>query len=114
MIDFGFVWVDHLLPIFHSPVLMCQSPIQSLPPMPCTEKRPFALLYSHHASFLQCMTHSPCREGLVDDVGKWFFKLASIFCLSRNDEMMGMVLCAMRDLRYSNNQTQTQCLDRRR
>src|SRR5579859_1121284 len=83
---------------------MCQSPIQSLPPLPCTEKRPFSLLYSHHASFLQCMTHSPCRERLVDDVAKWFCKLASIFSLSRNDKMMSMVYVGRRKLRRTTPQ----------
>ena len=58
--------------------------------MPFTEKRLFLLLYSHHASFLQSMMNSLYGERLVDDVGKWFGKLASIFSLSRIDKMLSM------------------------
>ena len=34
--------------------------------------------------------NSLCREGLVDDIGKWVGKLASIFSLSRIDKMLSM------------------------
>jgi hypothetical protein len=66
--------------------------------MPFAEKRPFSLLYSHHTSFLQVTTNSSWREGFVDDVCKWFGKLASIAGLSRIDKMLSMVYVGRRKL----------------
>ena len=42
--------------------------------------------------------NSSCGEGLVDNVGKWFGKLASIFSLSRIDKMLSMVYVGRRKL----------------
>ena len=66
--------------------------------MPFTEKRPFSLLYRHHASFLQGMTNSAWRERLVDNVGKWFGELGSIFSLSSIDKMFSIVYISRRKL----------------
>ena len=38
------------------------------------------------------------REGLVNDVGKWFGMLASIFSLSRIDKMLSIVYVGRRKL----------------
>src|SRR5256885_16287960 len=66
--------------------------------MPFTEKRPFSLLYRHHASFLQGTTNSAWRERLVDNVGKWFGELGSIFQPSSIDKMFSIVYISMRKL----------------
>ena len=42
--------------------------------------------------------NSSCGEGLVDNVGKWFGELASIFSLSRIDKMLSMVYVGRRKL----------------
>ena len=42
--------------------------------------------------------NSLCREGLVDVVGKWVGKLASIFSLFRIDKMSSMVYVGRRKL----------------
>jgi hypothetical protein len=63
-----------------------------------TEKRPFSLLYSHHSNFSQGTTNSRCRQGLVDNVGKWFGELSCIGDLARNDKMLSMVYIGRRKL----------------
>ena len=42
--------------------------------------------------------NNSCGEVLVDDVGKWFGELASIFSLFRIDKMLSMVYVGRRKL----------------
>ena len=48
--------------------------------------------------------NSSCREGLVDDVGKWVGKLANIFSLCRIDKMPSMVYVGRRKLSRTTSQ----------
>src|SRR5262245_7256731 len=96
MIDFGLIRVDHSLQISYSPVLVCYCPIQSLPPIFFAVKRSFSLLNRPHFCIPQNLTNSACRERLVDDIGKWFGELGSIFSLPSIDKMLSMVYISRR------------------
>ena len=54
------------------------------------EKDTFGLDHSLHASFFEVRTNDAGRERLIDDIGKGFGDLDSIFCPLSGDEMDGM------------------------
>ncbi|KAF8553387.1 hypothetical protein OG21DRAFT_1250651 [Imleria badia] len=77
---------------------MSMSKIQASLAMSGRENRVFGLDHSLHTRFLQVKTNCVGRERLVDDIGKLFGHLNSIFSSSRGDEMLGMSNVGMRKL----------------
>ena len=91
MIDFGFIRPYDLLLVLYSPILVSISIVQASLAMSSRKNGVFGLDHSLHTRFLQVKTNCIGREGLVDDIGKCFGHLDSIFSSARGDEMLGMM-----------------------
>src|SRR3954452_7777170 len=72
-------------------MLMSQSKVHPLPPVPLGEKRFFFFCHSLHSSYFEAITNSLSRERLVGDIPEDFSYIHSSINLSRADEMLCMM-----------------------
>src|SRR5204862_5247903 len=87
-VDFGFIRPHHLLPILHSPMLVCQSKVHPLLPMFFGKEGLFLFHHSFHPNYFKAVTHSLSMERLVGDVRESLGHIHSSISLSRTDKTL--------------------------